>query len=233
MKSYFRGGALAAFFLVSVACLICYASPGASAAKFISAAVQAGAPQATAKPPQASKPAMAPAPDPPFCVFVKKIVAAAPGEFAQLKGQEDTLLGTVKDHTLFQGTLLPDPSSECTLFIRRKDGSKLLPPLYFCALVGPLTLADAKSDYEKDVAELRACLPQWQFTEKREGNESDRKEVWTLSTQPPGIKLELTLSDWGMVLDPSSPDFRKPGVVVSLKVTDTAPALNAAPDASN
>ncbi|MBZ5703414.1 MAG: hypothetical protein LAN84_16395 [Acidobacteriia bacterium] len=182
--------------------------------------------------PQAPKPGAAQGSDLSLCTFVKKIVAAAPGEFAELKGQEDTIGGAIKDHTLFQGTLLPGPSAECTLFIRRKDGSQILPPLYFCALGSPRPLADAKPLYEKDVAELRACFPSWPFTEKREGNESDRKEVWTLSTQQPGIRLNLTLSDWGIGLDPNSPDFRKPGVVVSLEVTDTAPAAMTAPDAS-
>lgn len=189
---------------------------------------QAGLHTFAAAAPQTQTSNAAPESHSPLCAFVKKIVAAAPNEFAELKGEEDTVNGAVKDHTLFKGTLLPGPSSECTLLTRRKDGSNLLPPVYFCALGAPRTLADAKPVYEKDVAELRACFSKWKFTEKREGNELDRKEVWILSTQQPGLKLNLTLSDWGISLDPNSSEFRNPGVVVSLEVTDTAPAPGSA-----
>ena len=56
---------------------------------------QAGWRAFAAATPQAQKQDAARKPDPPFCIFVRKVVAAAPSEFAEFKGEEDTINGAV------------------------------------------------------------------------------------------------------------------------------------------
>ena len=157
----------------------------------------------------------------PLSAFVKKVIAAAPDEFALLKGSEDELGKT--NHEMFKGTLTPDALSACTLHTRR--GRKMeLPPLYSCRLGPSRTLADATPVYEKATADLRAAFPNWKFAEKKTGDESKREESWTLTAEQPGFTVKLNLFDWGRVADifnktPSS----EPGVSVDLSVTDTLP----------
>ena len=160
--------------------------------------------------------------DTPFIAFVKKVIATAPDEFAALKGEEDTLLGKDK-HIMFHGTLAPDGDSKCMLHTRRGDRMENT-PLYSCQLGPSLTLQDAKPVYEKAAAELRAGFPNWKFAEKKEGDESKREESWTLTAEQAGFTVELNLYDWGNLADLlSRKPSGKPGVMVELKVTDTAP----------
>jgi hypothetical protein len=180
--------------------------------------------------PQAQKPAVVPGSESPFCSFVRKVVAAAPGEFAEFKGEEDTLNGAVTDHTIFKGTLVPDSTSDCSLFIRHKEDEKVIPPTYYCVL-GPFrTVADATPVYEKDAAELRACFPEWQFTEKRGADKSAPTEVHTFSTRQPGMKIVFTLNDMGLSPSQGSPNSSQSGAVLSLQMTATAPAAPPVPE---
>jgi len=162
----------------------------------------------------------APAADSPFLAFMKKVLAAAPEEFAALKGEEDTTIS--KEHTSFQGTLIPEADSKCMLHTRR--GEELQgPPLYACQLHPPQTFDDAKLVYEKAAAELRAAFPNWKIEEKKTGDESKRQESWTLTAKQPGFTVLLNLYDWGNLSDAlSGKPSGKPGVIVSLDVTDTA-----------
>jgi len=194
-----RKAALLSSLIVAGACTVLYA--GASAAQITGKAAKA--------------------PDTPFCAFVKKVIAAAPGEFAGLKGEEAEL--GKKNHDMFKGTLTPGADSECRLHTRRGEHLELK-PLYSCQLGPARTLDDAKPVYEKAAAELRAGFPKWKFEEKKEGDESKREESWTLSTEQAGFTVELNLFDWGNLGDLlSGKPSGKPGVLVTLAVTDTAP----------
>ena len=161
-----------------------------------------------------------------MCAFVEKVVTAAPGEFNSFKGAQDPLLplGPGEKSTIFKGTLEAGPNTECKLYVRR--GSEMeLPPLYSCHLTPFTTLSDSKPVYEKAVAELRACFPNGNFEEQRKGDESKREEFWHLKLVQPGFEMRLELADIGRLADmfnrqPSG----KPGVLVSLDITDTAPA---------
>jgi len=195
-----RNAALPISLIVAGACTVLYA--GASASQSAGKAAKAA--------------------DTPLTAFMKKVIAAAPGEFAGLKGEEDTTLGKDK-HNTYKGTLTPDANSECKLYTRR--GTKMEnPPLYSCRLGPSLTLQDAKPVYEKAAAELRAGFPNWKFEEKKKGDESKREESWTLSAEQADFTVELTLYDWGHLADllngkPSG----EPGVMVHMDVTDTLP----------
>jgi len=174
----------------------------------------AGGPQTTGK--------AAPPADTPLYAFVKKVIAAAPDEFAALKGEEDTLLGKDK-HIMFHGTLAPDGDSKCMLHTRRGDKMEN-PPLYSCQLGPAQTLDGAKPVYEKAAAELHAAFPKWKFKEEKTGDESKREESWTLTAEQAGFTVKLNLFDWGNLADllngkPSG----DPGVMVHLEVSDTAP----------
>ncbi|MBZ5527148.1 MAG: hypothetical protein LAN71_04490 [Acidobacteriia bacterium] len=174
----------------------------------------AGGPQTAGK--------AAPATDTPLIAFVKKVIAAVPGEFAALKGEEDTLLGK-DNHNMFHGTLAPDADSKCTLHTRRGDKMEN-PPLYSCQLGPSRNLQDSKPVYEEAAAELRAAFPKWKFKEKKTGDESKREESWTLTAEQAGFTVELNLYDWGNLADLlSGKPSGKPGVMVNLQVTDTLP----------
>jgi hypothetical protein len=192
-----RNAALPISLIVAGACTVLYA--GASAAQSAGKAADA-----------------------PLITFVKKVIAAAPGEFAGLKGEEDTTLGK-DNHNMFKGTLAPDGDSKCTLHTRRGDKMEN-PPLYSCQLGPSLTLGDAKPVYEKTAAELRAGFPNWKFEEKKEGDESKREESWTLSAEQAGFTVKLNLYDWGNLADMlNGKPSGEPGVMVHLEVTDTLP----------
>ncbi|MBZ5701828.1 MAG: hypothetical protein LAN84_08270 [Acidobacteriia bacterium] len=158
----------------------------------------------------------------PLCAFVKKVIAAAPEEFAPLQGEEDTLLGKDK-HNMFHGTLALDADSQCTLHTRR--GAQMEnPPLYSCQLGPYRMLPDAKPVYEKAAAELRAAFPKWKFVEKKEGEESKREESWKLTAEQAGFTAELSLYDWGNLAEMVSGESSgRPGVMVLLDVSDTLP----------
>jgi len=165
--------------------------------------------------------------DTPLIAFVKKVLAAAPGEFIALKGKEDTTLGE-KDHDMFKGTLAPAADSECMLYTRRGDNMEN-PPLYSCNLGPAQTMQNAKLLYEKTAAELRAAFPEWKFKEEKTGNEAKRKVSWKLTTQQPGFSLELDLDQWtdfdNLVneLRKEAKTTAKPDVNVGLRVTDALP----------
>lgn len=192
-----RNAALPISLIVAGACTVLYA--GASAAQSAGKAADA-----------------------PLITFVKKVIAAAPGEFAGLKGEEDTTLGK-DNHNMFKGTLAPGADSKCTLYVRRGKNMELTPD-YNCHLGPTQTLQDAKPVYEKAAAELRAAFPKWKFKEERTGDESKREENWTLTAEQPGFTVELNLADWGLLADLlSGKPSGTPGVMVDLKVTDTLP----------
>jgi hypothetical protein len=183
-----------------------------------------GAPQAAGKP--------APAADTPFIAFVKKVIAAAPGDFATIQGKKDeSAAGQVMG--LFLGKVTPDAESECLLFPRNGDKMEN-PPHYSCKLGGRRTLQNAKPVFENAVAELRAAFPDWKFAEKRNGDESKRTESWQLYGQQAGFSLRLTLLDMGYITAMGDEEaLRKPGVEVALSVTPkTAPQeKNSKPEA--
>jgi len=163
----------------------------------------------------------APAADTPLLAFMKKVLAAAPDEFAAFRGEEDTTLGK-ENHNMFKGTLVPDSDSSCTLHTRRGEELEN-PPLYTCQLKRPQTFGEAKLVYENAAAELRAAFPHWKIEEKKKGDESKREESWTLTAKQPGFTVRLNLYDWGNLSDMlSGKPSGKPGVIVSLDVTDTA-----------
>jgi hypothetical protein len=192
---------------IAVVMLVMLAGAGATLAAGAGAAQTAG---------QSAPPA-----ETPFIAFVKKVLAAAPGEFSPLKGAEDDTLG--KDHTMFHGTLTPDAATTCKLFTRR--GNKMEnPPLYSCNLASSLALTDAKPVYEKAAADLRAAFPNWKFREEKSGDESKREEAWSLTAVQPGFTVALSLSDFGLLADLlSGKSSGNPGVFVTLDVTDTLP----------
>ncbi|MBZ5528899.1 MAG: hypothetical protein LAN71_13485 [Acidobacteriia bacterium] len=128
------------------------------------------------------------------------------------------------DHTIFKGTLAPDVYSDCDLFIRHKENEKVIPSTYYCVLGPYNTVADATLAYEKDMAELRACFPEWQFTEKNGAGGSDPTEVLVFSTRQPGFTMVFTLSDMRINSKPDEADSGKPRAVLSLRVTGTVPA---------
>jgi hypothetical protein len=165
----------------------------------------------------------------PFCAFVRKLVAAVPSDFAEFKGEEDTINGAVTDHTIFRGTLALDAYSDCDLFIRHKENEKVIPPTYYCVLGPYNTVADATGVYEKDMAELRACFPQWQFTETNGAGGSDPTEVLVFSARQPGFTMVFTLSDMGINSKPDEANSGKPRAVLSLRVTGTVPAAPPVP----
>jgi hypothetical protein len=175
---------------------------------------EAGGPQSPDK--------TAPPVDTPLIAFVKKAVAAAPGEFAALKGEEDTTLGK-DNHDMFKGTLAADADSKCTLFIRRGKRMELSPD-YNCQLGPTQTLQNAKPVYEKAAAELRAAFPKWKFKEEKAGDESKREEAWSLTAEQPGFTVELSLYDAGLLAELlSGKTSGQPGVLVELKLSDTLP----------
>lgn len=163
----------------------------------------------------------APPADTPLIAFVKKVIAAAPGDFAAIQGNKDeSEAGSTMG--LFFGKVTPDADSKCTLFPRYSADR---PPVYSCKLGGRRTLQNAKPVYENAAAELRAEFPDWKFVEKRIGDESKRMESWQLYGQQAGFYLRLTLMDMGYIEAMGDEEaLRKPGVQVALSVTPkTAP----------
>ena len=159
-----------------------------------------------------------------LCGFIKKIVAGAPAEFAPFRGDEDTSIGN--DHLMFVGSLTPPSGLTCTLHVRRKYSSEknTLSPLYSCTLAKDLTYDEAETRYADVSAQVKACLPKWKFTEKKDGGREKRDEGWELKAVKPGIAVSTSFYDVGALADLfSGTTSTKPGVILSLDFEDTAP----------
>ncbi len=160
----------------------------------------------------------------PFCTFVKKVIAAAPTEFAECKGEE-VPFGELFDHSQFKGRLTLDKDMECKLIIRHTEQVPTqaepmeIQPQYICEFMPRRKFDLARPVYETAATDLRKCFPTLNFKEKKDGD-----EFWSMGADGPGFNLSLTLVALNPPRDPkpATPGQGIWGVI--LYIVDTAPA---------
>src|SRR6185503_7331486 len=128
---------------------------------------------------------------------------------------------------VFHGSLLPSPGADCTIFVRAKVGSVELEPKYSCKLSSAPNFATARPQFERAVADLRACFPQANFDQSFDGDGRDPSESvdWTLTANGANYRLELQMSNMisliaGQLGQGPGGD---PEVAISIDITDTSP----------
>ncbi|MDE1987657.1 MAG: hypothetical protein KGJ28_14055 [Alphaproteobacteria bacterium] len=160
-----------------------------------------------------------------LCVFIKKVVATQKAEFSTFKGDEDTSLGG--DHTMYNGALTPAPNTECKLYVRRKvdaNDKHPAPPLYSCTLAHEITYDDAESRYADVSTEIKTCLPDWKYSESKNGGREKHDEAWEFVATKPGIVVKTSFFDYGAIAAAfNGTTSSTPGVSLSLEFEDTAP----------
>lgn len=161
----------------------------------------------------------------PLCDFVQKVLAAKVTEFNSLKGEARN--PRVFNNEVFWGTLLPEPSAECTLFIRTKVGRAELDPKYSCTIGKGPNFATANRIFQRAAADLRACFGQAQFSDSFDGDGRDPTEPvdWTVTAEGGDFLLELQMSNRvalvAQAMGQGSADM--PEIEITLDVTDTSP----------
>jgi hypothetical protein len=161
----------------------------------------------------------------PLCDFVQQVLAAKVTEFNTLKGEARN--PRVFQNQVFDGTLLPEPGAECTLFIRTKVGRAELDPKYSCTIGKAPNFATANRIFQRASADLRACFSQARFMDSFDGDGRDPTEPvdWTITAEGPDFRLELQMTNQvaliAQVFGQGSADM--PEVRITLDVTDTSP----------
>jgi hypothetical protein len=163
--------------------------------------------------------ASAEAQDSALCAFVKRVLVDRPSEFSNLKGPRDESTGS---QTIFKGTAVPDGTTKCNLYVRRKSGSRILEPVYWCTKYG-LGIQDAKALYTQYANELRSCFAGATITEELP-RASHRTLTWKWMARTTEYAAELEVSDAEYIMQ--SLAERKPleqKMTVSVKVLDLSP----------
>ena len=156
---------------------------------------------------------------------MQKVLAAKVTEFNSLKGEARN--PRVFQNQVFDGTLLPEPDAECTLFIRTKVGRAELDPKYSCTIGKAPNFATANRIFQRASADLRACFRQARFMDSFDGDGRDPTESvnWTVTAEGPDYRLELQMSNQvalvAQAFGQGSTDM--PEVTITLDVTDTSP----------
>ena len=161
-----------------------------------------------------------------LCDFMQKVLAAKPGGFEALKGEAQN--PAVFHNEVFRGALLPNPQSNCTLFLRSQAGRVTLPPRYSCTLAQDSHFAAANRIFARAALELRACFPQAMFSVMYDGDGKNPDETfdWIVSADSEGYKLQLEMSNGLSALADALTrgNANAPAIAIDLDVTDTTPA---------
>ena len=156
-----------------------------------------------------------------LCTYLKAVIAARPGDFADLKGAPDT---RVDDHYYrFHGRLQSSPGDDCTTSPRHYThdvGVAVAPPYYDCVIATESDYAAAEADYGAALADIKTCLPAWRFSDKRDGEPLARTEGWTLVGEAPHLRLRMQFFDYDLMHAKAAPDIR---LTVSMTIVGPAP----------
>lgn len=128
--------------------------------------------------------------DPPLCAFAKRVLAERPSEFARLKG---AVSPNDRSGLTFAGTAVPDGSTRCNLYVRRKAGPEILQPSYGCTRLR-LGIVEARALYVRYMTELRSCFSGATVSE-RFPKAADPTLTWTWRAETREYSVGLELSN--------------------------------------
>jgi hypothetical protein len=171
----------------------------------------------------AANPALA-GQDTSLCDFVMGVLEAKTAGFEPLKGEAQN--PAVFHYEVFHGAVLPNPSANCTLFLKTRAGRVTLPPRYSCTIAQADEFADANRIFQRALAELKACLPRAAFGTMYDGDGRDLNDTfdWIASTDQPGYRIALEMSNGlsaaAAALSQNNPNA--PRIAIDLDVTDTS-----------
>ncbi len=166
--------------------------------------------------------ALAQAPDS-LCAFVKEVLAAKDTGFEALKGEAQN--PAVFHYEVFHGARLPNPQAQCTLFAKSQAGRVTLPARYSCTIAQADDFAAANRIFQRAQQEVKACLPDLEFTTMYDGDgkDPDEKFDWTATADQPGVRIALEMSNGLAALAAalSQNDPNAPSIAIDLDITDT------------